>query len=262
MYIGFIDDSGSGGAEDKQPFQVIGGPIIKDAVYPQIEFKLLQEVYRLVPEEEWDSFEFHAFDLYHANPPFGALGREKCWSLIENALRSLKEYKIPLIFGAVDREGLKKKFYRSADPADIAFDSYLESLEKWFGNLEKEFPLGLLICDDVRTHKAGATGRGEGDRRGDIRRVIERGFRRNRTRPKLMNISFQNELIPAAVHKNLSSLLFDDIYFGDSKNSMGIQLADIAVYSVARHLAGKPDSEGFYKIIEEQIVNLKVLPPV
>jgi hypothetical protein len=47
--------------------------------------------------------------------------------------------------------------------------------------------------------------------------------------------------------------LLDDIYFGDSKTSFGIQLADICVYTIARFMAGKPDIVGFYDIIRGQI---------
>ncbi len=50
------------------------------------------------------------------------------------------------------------------------------------------------------------------------------------------------------------------MYFGSSKNSVGLQLADVCVYFIARHLAGKPDSEGFYDTIKDQIAFSEVYP--
>jgi Protein of unknown function (DUF3800) len=54
-----------------------------------------------------------------------------------------------------------------------------------------------------------------------------------------------------------SSLPFvhDDMYFGDSKYSIGIQVADLCSYFIARHLAGDSEIEHFYKLIEPQIVS-------
>jgi hypothetical protein len=54
--------------------------------------------------------------------------------------------------------------------------------------------------------------------------------------------------------------VFDELYFGNSKNSLGLQIADMCMYIVARNLAKKPDVEGFYSIIKEQVFNPKQFP--
>src|SRR5436190_5140885 len=105
MYIGYIDDSGSSGKnlDDSQvPFQVIGGPVMDDESYFRSNLVLAQEISNLVPEEKWEEFEFHASDLYHANPPFDVLGREKCLHLIEIALQWISKLDIPIVYGATD----------------------------------------------------------------------------------------------------------------------------------------------------------------
>ena len=61
LYISYVDDSGSSGTnlEDRQvPFQVIGGPLIDDAIYSHIQIALATEILNLVPSAEWESFEF------------------------------------------------------------------------------------------------------------------------------------------------------------------------------------------------------------
>jgi Protein of unknown function (DUF3800) len=42
------------------------------------------------------------------------------------------------------------------------------------------------------------------------------------------------------------------MYFGDSRDSVGIQAADMCSFLIRRHLAGKQDSEWLFKIIESQ----------
>jgi hypothetical protein len=249
MYIGYIDDSGSTGTnldDPHAPFQVIGGPIIRDRAYSGIELTLSSLVERLVPEDQWDSFEFHAADLFYAREPFDKIGREKCRELMAQALAWIEKFKVPIIYGAVDKAKLRSQIYRTANPVDIAFELYLGSIWKWFDKIyrhEKESPTGILICDDAGKRKADDEGR-----RRDMRGIIERAFRRNRTKPR------------GASTSGISMFLFDDIYFGNSRTSVGIQLADICVYFIARHLAQSAESEVFYGIIKDQIFESEVFP--
>jgi Protein of unknown function (DUF3800) len=37
----------------------------------------------------------------------------------------------------------------------------------------------------------------------------------------------------------------DDMYFGNSKDSIGLQLADLSSYFIAKHLEGDTTTEGF-----------------
>ena len=52
----------------------------------------------------------------------------------------------------------------------------------------------------------------------------------------------------------------DDMYFGSSKGSVGIQLADLCAYFIAKHLEGDVAIDGFYQIIAPQISNSRVQP--
>jgi Protein of unknown function (DUF3800) len=57
-----------------------------------------------------------------------------------------------------------------------------------------------------------------------------------------------------------STYFHDDMYFGDSKYSIGIQLADLCAFFIAKHLEKKPEAEGFYGLISSQIVFSKAHP--
>jgi hypothetical protein len=245
MYLGYVDDSGSTGnnLDDGQaPFQVIGGPIIDEESYPPIQTILAINIEELVPPEQWDSFEFHAVDLFHARKPFDVLGQEKCWSLLATALGCVRKFKLPVLYGAIDKENLKSKIFRTAKPVDMAFRLYLQALEEWFEAIydpakqvdHASWPHALVIADDSRK---------------DMRNDLERGFRDAVKKGKA-----------GQWPKGLGLNVFDDLYFGNSKNSIGLQLADICVYVVARHLAQKPDAKGFYDIISTQVFNPKIFP--
>ena len=54
----------------------------------------------------------------------------------------------------------------------------------------------------------------------------------------------------------------DDMYFGDSRFSIGIQLADLCAYFIARHLEGDLEIQGFYEMVSPHIVFSQVHPNV
>jgi len=58
------------------------------------------------------------------------------------------------------------------------------------------------------------------------------------------------------------TVFHDDMYFGDSRYSIGIQLADLCSYFIARHLEGDDETESFYEMIEPHIVNYQIHPPI
>src|SRR5215467_5208862 len=45
----------------------------------------------------------------------------------------------------------------------------------------------------------------------------------------------------------------DDMYFGDSRYSMGIQLADLCAYFIGRHLEGDTETKPFYDMVSPHI---------
>jgi uncharacterized protein DUF3800 len=52
----------------------------------------------------------------------------------------------------------------------------------------------------------------------------------------------------------------DDLYFGDSRNSVGIQIVDLCNYFMWRHLLQKEGGEEFYDMLAEQAICAKPEP--
>jgi len=50
------------------------------------------------------------------------------------------------------------------------------------------------------------------------------------------------------------SHVIDTIYFGDSHESLALQLADVCCTTIAQHLQGRQDAEPFYNLIRRQVV--------
>lgn len=104
------------------------------------------------------------------------------------------------------------------------------------GNWDTEdFPFGILIADKSR---------------GDVTHQVQSVFRRV--------VAPRSHARPWGTE--LRAHVFVEIYFGDSKSSIGLQIADICVYFISRHLAGKKDSEGFYNLIRDRLFQPKLYP--
>ena len=141
----------------------------------------------------------------------------------------------------------KRDVYGSADPLDIAFRICIQEIFEWvkdriFAKTKEEEldeesfqrwleELVLLIVDDCEKNQ----------------------------RAMLQN-SFRNLRHPAPTPGRSLSLgerfahFHDDVFFGDSRYSVGIQIADLCSYFIARHLNGDEEIRPFYELIEPYIV--------
>jgi hypothetical protein len=54
--------------------------------------------------------------------------------------------------------------------------------------------------------------------------------------------------------------MHDDMYFGHSRDSIGIQIYDLCNYFVARKLKIRGNCERFYDIVSERVVCAKMEP--
>ena len=258
MHLAYVDDSDTKAKNVK--WQVMSAVLIEDK-----SFKLAEIGVSIVPEElmpagRIDEFqEFHACELYGGHGVFAGIDQEIRFQAIERLLATINMLDMPVIYGAVDLPRLQQECYASADPVDIGFRTCVKGIMEWADahvqlklskqlgekvenyTLEKMTPhlvsgileeLVILITDEC--DKA-------------IRHTLQKSFR---------------ELRPAYRASNQMNYLHDDMYFGDSRYSIGIQLADLCSYFIARHLSGDVEVEGFYNMIEPNIVYSLIHPPL
>ena len=141
---------------------------------------------------------------------------------------------IPIVFGAVDTTQRSDEIWGAAHPAGAAFTICAKGAELWMQENAKD-EIGLLIVDSSA--------------RPEIRQAVQRSFRDLTRHAQAFG---SNRLVLKHFH--------DELYFGDSACSFGIQAADICSFFIYRHINGHIDAEQFYSIIEPNIVNSRIVP--
>lgn len=232
VYIAYVDDSKQDKNRDR--FQVISAILIQDNGFAALEQELGYYLYELVQPLVGGEFEeFHASDLLNANGVFRNVTRKQAIEVFGNGVQTLWNLQIPVIYGAVNLNKLYASDYATANPVDMAFRLCLKLIEAWFQE-NRPGNEALLISDD-------------GDKA--VKNAMMNTFHVLR-KPVVSSPPQRGEL----------SHLHDDMYFGASKFSKGIQLADLCALLIGRHLAGYADTEDLYKKLSEHIVASTIKP--
>jgi hypothetical protein len=213
VHLAYLDDSKSKGGR----WQVLSAVIVQDHNFSTCELLSSVIVEDLMPQERIDKFEeFHTCELFGGFGVFEGIDQPKRFEAIERVL-GLLTMPLAVVYGAVDSKLLSQELFGSANPIDIGFRICAEGINKWVSSrfidhLEKlntgkpgedlelyvtNPHLGLLIMDDCDK---------------DTKNTLQRSFRTLRPRVRPLRES------------KLSSI-HDDMYFGDSRFSVGIQLA-------------------------------------
>jgi hypothetical protein len=231
VYLAYFDDSNS--KQKDRKFQVLTAVLIEDQKFNDTEVVMGISVADLIPEDKLSDFqEFKAYELFGGYGPFDGVDVDKRMHAIEWLLGIVRDFKMPVFYCAIDQQLLRSKSYASANPLDMAFRNCSHAIEEW---VRKAAPrdLILLIADECGKDKA----------------TLKASFREMRSKIR-----------PPNYEAGKCGHLHDDMYFGDSRDSIGIQLADLCGYFIAKHLEGDVSGEGFYQIIKDQIVYYKVEP--
>ena len=260
MHLAYIDDSDT--KSKSRVWQVMAAVIIEDQAFTFLEhalYSIREDLLPLMPEEKRAKFEeFHASELYGGYGAFEGIDQDRRLEAITKLLHMLAMCKLTVVYGGVNVDSLQKQLYASADPIDISFRICLKGIRSWIDEriLGDMNDLAELSADETLesvTHdwlrELVIVVVDECDSK--IKNSLHKTFRALRA---ATGASFGpgNEL----VH------FHDDMYFGDSRYSIGIQLADLCAYFIARHLEGDMEIQGFYEMVSPHIVFSQVHPNV
>jgi Protein of unknown function (DUF3800) len=234
VYLTYIDDSDT--KANQQQWQVLGAVLIPDSSFLMLEVISSHVIRDLMTEERYEEFtEFHACELYGGYGIFEGINQAKRFEAIEMMLAGLLLLGAKVAYGAIDLEHLKRQPYASANPVDVAFRMCADGIEEFLrqkiadtarGTESDKGPSAIFIdggssaifiadvCDKA------------------VKAILQKSFRSLRPRFRPSEADFSKF---AFVH--------DDMYFGDSRYSLGIQMADLCSYFIARHLAGDAETE-------------------
>jgi hypothetical protein len=231
VYLAYVDDSGSG--DKRRPLRTMTAVVITDNEFIGLEMLVGINAAIIVPDEPKEPFEeFHAYQLYNGFGPFEGVDQPQRFDAIRSLLSIIKTCHVSVFCGAVDKEKLEAKSYGSADPIDMCFRMCLGGVADW---VRKRNQMALLILDDPENNK-------------ELKRKLRISFRRQRKK------IWEQDAHDHHWH------FHDDMYFGSSAESIGLQLADLCGYFIAKHLRNDIETEGFYSIIKDHIVYEKIGP--
>jgi hypothetical protein len=229
----YFDEAGSSKDEIQEPIITVAsvllhgdfetGPVERDA----------EAIIGTVPEHLRDGFEFHAKELFSGSDKFKGWRKDDRHAALRAFMELIPKYELPVHTIGILKEGfwaavshLRAYMNRDANTHAVheaAFMNCAITVETWF----KEFAdseRGICIADETKA-----------------RNVIKSNFRDLRKAPWITEQTARlNHLI-------------DTIYFGDSKESIFLQLADCCAFFVKRTMMGRADAKPFYEIIERKV---------
>jgi len=237
VYLVYVDDS-----SDNSDYCVIGAAILRESDFSVIEGWMAHLIETYVPEELRSDFEFHASALFNGKPPFHKIPRQTAMDLMQRVVAIMAPDENPghyFVYGAVNLRVLRRSYFSTAQPQDVAFRICLDGLKKFFTTpgVVNHDEMALMICDDTSNQH--------------VKKNFQQSYRafRGRARPSKEKTAWTP---PDYFH--------DDMYFGDSSHSVGLQVADICSYIVLRHLLKEPDTEFMYEVMAPRIFHGAVEP--
>jgi Protein of unknown function (DUF3800) len=232
MYLAYSDET-----FDKDcGFAMVGAILIEDKLFAMIETMAGAVVERLIPLDKLARFEeFHAADLYGGHGAFEGIDEKERFEAIEILLEVVKGSEMTFVYSAVDTRALSLSAFGAANPLDVAFRMCIRGIEQQIAPKASDATLCLLIMDETKDAA--------------LKHQLKVSFKSVRGRPSPPN------WIPRQLWH-----FHDDMYFGDSRDSIGIQIADLCNCFVARRLKIRGNSDKFYNIFSERVICSKAEP--
>jgi hypothetical protein len=244
VYLAYLDDAGT---DKHSPLVMFGAVIIPPDKFGYVEGLHSAAIQQIIAVDEIeDRFsEFHATELFNGQGPFSGIDEHKRCDAIYVLLNAVKNEQLTYIYAAIDRKKLRKSPLGSANPLDVAFRICALGIEDW-ARKQHSHPASntvkldwkdmcLFIMDDTSDKP--------------LKDQLRKSYRELRNaRP----------FIPP--HENRLWHAHDDMYFGDSRDSIGIQLADLCNYFMWRHLLKKDGGEEFFGVFSDRAQCAKPQP--
>jgi len=233
MFLAYMDDCGT--RDNKQRFQVLTSVIINDRWFYGTASLSIAGLATHIPEDKaeefWGKFEeFKGHELFWGRGPFEMLSQEVRHGIIDFMLDLVTHFEMSIVYGALQKD--KLGHFVSVNALDVCFRTCMDGIAEMVkGEAGNEF--AMLIADNSNKDS----------------KVLRDSF-----------YAFRKEMGRHGIEPFPTPYLHDDMYFGDSKYSIGIQLADLCGFIITKHLQGEPSSEGFYDLIKDRIVYSRIEP--
>lgn len=244
MHLAYLDETGTDG---HSPIVMFGALIVPVGRFGHLSALHSTAIQQIVPIDRIDEFkEFHACELYNGTNAFEGIDQKKRFTAIQVLLSAVKMERLPFIYAAVDRTKFANSPFGRGRPLNTALHICLLGVEDWATSNHPNYSGGktkqidwndmyLCILDDCDNKP--------------LKDEFRKTYRTLRTK---------HPFVPP--HENRLWHAHDDLFFADSKDCLGIQIADLCNYFVRRHLAGEKEPDEFYKVFADQIICAKPEP--
>ena len=253
MKVVYSDESGTGGDLKKEPITVVTAMLLNiDSQWIPVRDAVegaLREVYGL-SDAQMAKYAIKGKTLYHKIEH----GDSKAIELVTRLLRIPKQQKVPIWYGAVDRDGyyyqmenlhLRDFNYRDAiPPFRIAFEHCMNIVD---GIMRAIFPDEQVLW----IHDGGSLDKHAKRTLRSLRALLKEIREDDEAYPPSSPFHTPSTIRP----QDLISCIADMIYFGNDQESRLLQLADVCCSTIARALRNDKVGMPYYEILRSQINN-------
>lgn len=244
MQLAYLDDCGT---HKESPITLCGAVVFVPDQFGHAENlhgAAIQQMFSVEEINEGMFSEFHASELHEGNKPFDSIPAEKRFQAMKVLLTAMKTGGSPYIYAAVDKKKLSESAVGSANALDMTFRVCVQGIEDWVrkkhvqeGNrLLLDFEdLFLVIMDDTNDK--------------ELKHQLLSSYR---------SLRVAHPYVPP--HNTRIWFGHDSMYFGNSVDSVGIQMVDLCNHFMRRHLLNKPGDEDFYSLFSEQAIAARPEP--
>jgi hypothetical protein len=242
----YSDESGTGSERD-EPVTVVAGVMLNADHQWHPTLQSIESALRsALGRDETSNFEIRGRNLYHQV----RRGDEKAHTLLSELLLIPKQQRLPIFYGAVDRAGYKlfmQKIYipsvragRNDEPMGT-LDTFKQALDKCMNLLDSYVHAAFPEEQVLWIHDKGMYDDHAKEQLNFIRSVGSSGLSEFL---RLVEIGYLQK-----------SHIVDTVYFGDSRESRALQLADVCCSTITRYLRGDTIAVPYYELLRRQIVN-------
>jgi hypothetical protein len=246
--IVYVDDSGS---DKPSPIVVVGAVVVNDAQYCRMDWTAGAIVETLLPPEKRAVFdEFHAAHLFGGFGIFNDVSQDARFAVLRALLRTLPKFGFTFVYGAVDKQLLGESVFGSASAQDIAFRLCIcGAADHLSSKVNEKLAAGMAHEDQVRIATEPFLVVADDTSDKELKRTLSASFRALRPMAYAKNAEEQRLVV-----------CHDDMYFGDSKYSIGIQLADVCAHTMLRYFRDGNAADEFFQLIEPHTVCARPMP--
>jgi hypothetical protein len=237
----YFDEAGSSQDEIQEPIITVASVLLHgDLQTGPIEQEAEGIIADLVPGELRRNFEFHGKELFSGSDKLKGWPRDERYAALRAFMELVSKHNLPVHAISIVKEGFWKSaarlekdgLSRETHPYilhEAAFMNCAIAVEAWFRH-NAQFERGFCVADETKA-----------------RNTLKNNFR------ELRKDSTVFATLEIGSDNGRLDHLIDTIYFGDSRESIFLQLADCCAYFIKRTVMGRADAEPFYKIIEQQV---------